>query len=277
MSAVTDISGMRFGRLTVIGRAGSNKNGRALWNCQCDCGAFTVVKGNALLSGNTKSCGCLNFSDITGKRFGRLTAICPDNSRSNSHGKYWICRCDCGAYCSVFRSNLVCGETESCGRGKCRNTRKTHGGSRERLYHVWADMRRRCISPQCSNYSSYGGRGITVCEEWQNSFEAFRDWALANGYDETAPRGECTIDRIDVNGSYSPENCRWVNATAQNNNKRKNRRIECFGEVKTLAEWALEYGMVPETLARRLSSGMSIETALQLPVRKWRRHNATSD
>ena len=217
MSAVTDISGMRFGRLTVIGRAGSNKNGRALWNCQCDCGAFTVVKGNALLSGNTKSCGCLNFSDITGKRFGRLTAICPDNSRSNSHGKYWICRCDCGAYCSVFRSNLVCGGTESCGRGKCRNTRKTHGGSYERLYHVWADMRRRCISPQCSNYSSYGGRGITVCEEWKGKPKTFIEWALSNGYSDTL-----TIDRINVNGNYEPSNCRWIPMSEQYKNKQSN-------------------------------------------------------
>lgn len=277
MSAVTDISGRRFGKLTVIDRAGSNKNGRALWNCQCDCGEFVIVKGNALLSGNTKSCGCLSRHDIAGKRFGRLTAIYLDNSRCNSHGKYWICRCDCGTLRSVSQSNLVYGGTVSCGRGKCRSTRKTHGGSHERLYHVWAGMRTRCISPQCANYPSYGGRGITVCKEWQNSFEAFRDWAFAHGYDESVPRGQCTIDRIDVNGNYCPENCRWVDVTAQNNNKRKNRRIECFGEVKTLAEWALEYGMLPETLAQRLASGMSIETALQLPVRKWRRHCATND
>lgn len=272
MSAATDISGRRFGKLVVVERAGSNANGRALWNCLCDCGKSVVVKGNALLSGNTRSCGCLNRPDIAGKRFGRLIAIRIDAGKSNSHSKFWICKCDCGRESSVSRSNLVSGATASCGSKRCRNVRKIHGGSNERLYNVWADMRGRCASPQNINYSRYGGRGIKVCPEWDKSYEAFRDWALATGYDETAPRGQCTIDRIDVNGNYCPENCHWADITTQNRNKRTSRNIKCFGETKTLSEWAAEYGISPETLAKRLDGGMSIETALQTPVRKWVRH-----
>ena len=262
MSAVTDISGRRFGKLVVVERAGSNANGRALWNCLCDCGKSVVVKGNALLSGNTRSCGCLNRPDIAGKRFGRLTAIRIDAGKSDSHNKFWICKCDCGRESSVSRSNLVSGATASCGSKRCRNVRKIHGGSNERLYNVWVDMRGRCASPQNINYSRYGGRGIKVCPEWDKSYLAVRDWALATGYDETAPRGQCTIDRIDVNGNYCPKNCRWADITMQNRNKRTSRNIKCFGETKMLSEWAAEYGISPETLAKRLDGGMSIETAL---------------
>ena len=170
MSALKDLTGQRFGRLVVIERAGSDKDKRATWKCQCDCGEVRVVYSCNLLHGIMKSCGCYKNEQIA-----------------------------------------------------LRNT--IHGKRKSRLYEVWKNMKRRCSSPSVHNYHRYGGRGITVCAEWQNNFQAFYDWAMANGYDENAPRGQCTIDRIDNDKGYSPDNCRWVDMKTQNNNQSKNRKV----------------------------------------------------
>ena len=96
-----------------------------------------------------------------------------------------------------------------------------HGKTNTRLFNVWRGMKRRCHSTSDKNYDIYGGRGIAVCDEWRNNFQAFYDWAMANGYDENAPTGQCTIDRVDNDKGYSPDNCRWVDMKVQNNNKHK--------------------------------------------------------
>lgn len=163
MSKLIDLTGQRFGRLTVISRAGNSKNGRAKWFCQCDCGNTVEVLGKSLRSQESASCGCRKI--------------------------------------------------------ECLN-RITHGGRKERLYRVWAGMKERCNYPLHPGYKNYGGRGIKVCKEW-NDYSVFREWAMTHGYDPDAPRGQCTLDRIDVNGPYAPWNCQWVDMKTQAQNRQK--------------------------------------------------------
>lgn len=162
MSAqVIDLTGQRFGMLTVVSRDGTTKHRTVTWLCRCDCGGETIVAGNDLKRNHTKSCGCL-------------------------------------------RQGLA-----------------KHRKTDTRLFNVWKSMKRRCNGKTDKNYDRYGGRGITVCEEWQHNFQAFYDWSMANGYDENAPRGKCTIDRIDNDKGYLPENCRWVDMKVQTRNRAK--------------------------------------------------------
>lgn len=137
-----------------------------------------------------------------------------------------------------------------------------------RLYGVWFDMRRRCKSPSHHAYEHYGARGISVCEEW-SSFNAFAEWAYSNGYDNNAPKGKCTIDRIDNDSGYSPENCRWVDMKVQGNNKRTNVSITYNGETLNLSEWADKVGVNVRTLISRIyRDGWSIEKALTTPIKE---------
>ncbi len=166
------------------------------------------------------------FVDLTGQRFGRLTVLEKTNKRSASGCVYWKCRCDCGKIKIVNGSALRSGSQQSCGCQridflKSTPIHKTHGGEKERLYHVWRGMIDRCYYPSHNRYKDYGGRGIFICDEWRHDYAAFREWAMANGYDPEAPRGQCTIDRIDVDGPYAPWNCRWVSMDIQVHNRRK--------------------------------------------------------
>lgn len=226
-----DLTGKKFGRLNVISRAKNNKDGRTMWLCVCDCGNERIISGKSLRNGHTKSCGCLNkeivssrsFIDRTGERFGKLVVVSRADdyvAKNGSKHVMWKCLCDCGNYTTVDVCQLVGGKTRSCGCLKDNHSHITHGGRHERLYKVFANMKNRCYNENSSDYKYYGARGISICKEWLNSYSAFREWAMSSGYDENAPYGECTIDRIDVNGNYEPSNCRWVDMSTQSKNRR---------------------------------------------------------
>ena len=211
---------------------------------------------------------------LDGERFGRLSVVGiaekPPNSK-NRHSR-WLCRCDCGNMVVVASDKLTNGNTKSCGCLRLEvSTEKikkygkphiTHGKSKDRLYNIYNHMKARCYNAKNRKYKDYGGRGITICEEWRNSFEAFHTWAMANGYSD-----DLTIDRINVNGNYCPGNCRWATQKEQQNNKRMNHKVVYCGEEVTLAQLSEKTGVPMGTLWWRVKHGWKDEQ-LSKPVRK---------
>lgn len=204
-----EIVGLRFGKLTVTRFTGKRQGTQSIFECQCDCGNTTNVRRQHLLSGHTKSCGCL--------------------------------------------------QSES---AKERNTK--HGKSSDRIAAIWYGMRKRCFCKTASTFKNYGGRGITMCDDWKNDFSAFYSWAMKNGYAENL-----TIDRIDVNGDYCPENCRWITNEEQQNNRRTSRYVTFGGETRTVKDWAEITGIKYKTLIGRLNNGKwNVEQALTTTVKE---------
>lgn len=204
-----DLTGRRFGKLTVEGLASADK-GILVWNCVCDCGNITLVRGNNLRSGAVQSCGCLKHKQ--------------------SHNR-------------------------------------THGESQSKLYRHWRSMIYRCLSPKHKAYKWYGGRGITVCQEWQ-TYEGFRAWVLC-----TRPDESYTVERIDVNGNYSPENCTWIPMNEQANNRTSCIMISHNNRTQNLTEWCNEYGLDYKLVHNRLFKlGWDFEKAISTPVDKTKRN-----
>lgn len=193
--------------------------------------------------------------DLSGQRFGRLVVIRQGEdyvSPSNKHRTQWQCQCDCGNTVLVEQSNLIRGNSNSCGCLNLDNIvdRSTiHGDRRSRLYSIWTNMKTRCNNTNSQDYYKYGGRGVSICSAWNNSYESFKEWALSSGYIDNP---QCTLDRIDVNGNYEPENCRWATPEQQANNRRNTINIAFRGEEHTLSEWAKICGIKYHTLFARL-------------------------
>lgn len=206
-TTLIDLTGQRFGRLTVIEREGT-MYGQASWLCSCSCGKQTVVRGHSLRNGDTQSCGCL-AAELASARL------------------------------------------------------KKHGKTHTKLFSVWSGMIERCYKIRHKSYGSYGGRGISVCKEWQQDFMNFYDWAHKNGYCDTL-----TLDRINNNGNYEPSNCRWATRKEQGNNRRTNTIVVIDGKAKTIAEWAREYAIMPETIHGRIKRGWDAKTAVLTPIRR---------
>ncbi len=160
--------------------------------------------------------------DLAGQRFGKLVAIGPTAERSSGR-VVWECICDCGKPAFAQSSHLVSGHTKSCGcysREKTTEMNTTHGCTHTRLYRIWTSMKTRCTNPKSKTYDYYGGRGIGICSEWMDDFSTFHNWAINNGYAE-----ELTIDRINGDRNYSPDNCRWATWHEQRINQRRSNRL----------------------------------------------------
>lgn len=201
------------------------------------------------------------YKDITGQKFGRLTAI--KYLGIEKHKAVWLCKCECGNTVEVPSNSLTCNNTKSCG---ClhhdmmlkRNTK--HNKRNTRLYNIWANMKQRCYNENNTAYKNYGERGIDVCDEWKDDFMAFHNWAMDNCYNDNL-----TIDRIDNDGNYEPENCRWVDRNQQARNKRNNVNYTINGVTRCLKDWCkiqrLNYGTV---ISRLHDSNWTIREALEL-------------
>lgn len=208
--------------------------------------------------------------DLTEKRFGKLTVIKKHN-QDKWGGWNWLCMCDCGNETVVSGGHLRGLKTKSCGCSRKETKNFTHKMTGSRLYKVWHAMKSRCYYEKSEMFKHYGGRGIMVCDEWKNSFISFYDWSIKNGYDENAERGQCTIDRIDVNGNYEPNNCRWATIKQQANNTRRNHLIKYNGKTQTVSQWANELGVEPDSIFNRLQKGFTEEEALTLKFNERRK------
>lgn len=182
---------------------------------------------------------------------------------TSKRGAIWHFKCECGKEFENYIANVKYGTT-SCGCRKKKNggNRKIHGMYQTRLYRIWNGMKQRCTNPKNKKYTDYGGRGIKVCNEW-NNFVVFREWAMANGYCDNL-----SIDRIDNDGNYEPNNCRWATSKEQADNKRSTRKITYKGEQKTFNQLAETFGLPPKIIRQRIDNyGWSVEKALTTPYK----------
>lgn len=219
------------------------------------------------------------FLDLTGKKFGKLLVIKRDKNYIAPCGSIiaqWLCKCDCGNKTVVSTRKLKSGNTKSCGcyhKEKLKKMLTKHGFRHNKLYFIWLAIKSRCYNPKNIGYKNYGGRGIKVCDEWldkENGSTNFIKWALKNGY-----KNGLTIDRIDVNGDYYPENCRWTSMVEQSNNRRNNHFITIENETKTLTQWLKKYKISRTQFYWRKKHGMNEIEALIIP--SFKKKECTKD
>lgn len=203
------------------------------------------------------------LKDMTNYKFNGCTVL----KRVENKGEHvcWLCVCKCGNEFVVRGTDIRTRNTKSCG---CLNKKlagdraRKHGNRNSRLYNIWNNMKMRCSNINSINYKNYGERGIKVCDEWFDSFENFYKWAMNSGYDNTL-----TLDRIDNDDDYKPNNCRWADYTQQERNRRNNHILEYNNEKHSIAEWSDITGIPYSSLWSRIKKGWSVEKALTQPLR----------
>jgi hypothetical protein len=207
----------------------------------------------------------MDINKHIGKQFGKLIVL--EFAFVRNRHYYWKCKCECGIEKNIVIDSLLSGKTNSCGCYRkenmmgVKNRNYKHGEGSSRLYQVWMDMRIRCLNPNSIFYKRYGGRGIKICDEWENNFISFRKWAVVNGYDD-----KLEIDRINNNGDYCPENCRWISHKENTKNRECCNNFLFDGIHYTLPELAVKFKINKNTLASRIYSyGWSLHEALSHP------------
>lgn len=197
-----------------------------------------------------------HITELIGQTFGLLTVV------ERVKGEKYLCHCECGKEKIVNGCHLKSGRVKSCGCARFK-----HGMKEDRLYQIWHGMKDRCLRKNGQHYQKYGGRGIEVCPEWCDSFEAFRDWAIANGY-----RDDLSLDRKNNDGNYCPENCRWATRREQQSNRNNTLLLTHDGETHTLAEWSEITGIKYCTLRYRVAQGFTGEKLFSTTKRKENPH-----
>jgi hypothetical protein len=212
------------------------------------------------------------YKDLTNQKFGKL--VCEkDVGRTKNGNVLWKCKCECGNYTVVNSSSLKTGNTKSCGcilNKRLENfgeLQKKHGMSDTKIYKVWSSMKQRCLNENDKAYKNYGGRGITVCNEW-HEFEPFYEWAVNNGYKEGL-----TLERVDNDGDYCPKNCTWITKSKQSSNTRNCIELTYKGKTKIMKEWAEELNIPYSVLQHRIYRGWDTEKALSTPIKPSNRRH----
>ena len=201
------------------------------------------------------------YKDLSGEKYGRLLVI-ERHGSSACQKATWLCQCDCGNTTIVTTGSLHNGNTSSCGclyKEVRPYTARKHGESQTRLYSIWKAMNKRCNNNNTGRWNRYGGRGITVCKEWQDDYIPFRDWSLQNGYSDNL-----SIDRINNDGNYEPSNCRWATTTQQANNTSHNVWIKHDGRIQSMSQWGAELGIPISTLSCRYKKGLRGDELLKV-------------
>ena len=231
-------------------------------------------KGDSMSNSNKTAKEALhNYKDRTGQKYGRLLAIkyLYTNKRKKA---VWLCKCECGKYIEVPSDNLAIGNTKSCGclhsdmskekiKKIIENQTKYKKPHQKHIITVFNQIKTRCYNENCKAYKNYGGRGIKVCDKWLDNPNSFYEWSINNGY-----KKGLSIDRIDVNKDYEPNNCRWITNLEQQNNKRNNKYLEFNGEKHTYAEWSRIFNIPTATISDRVRRGFTIEKILNTNYKK---------
>lgn len=254
--------GQKFGNI-LVKEFSYKRNNNYYWNCVCDCGNEKIIRITNLTNGLTNSCGCSRFLNLKGQKFGRLIV---KKLISRDKGAKWLCLCECGKEVVVKQNNLLSKNTQSCGclfKEVHKKGNPKHNLYYTRIYKIWRGMKDRCYLKTHQAYERYGGRGIKVCDEWLNDVEKFYYWSIENGYQD-----DLTIDRIDNNKGYSPDNCRWATKIEQQNNTRINKYYEYNGEKLTLSQICVKYNINYSTIFNRLKKHNDIKKAIETPIDK---------